>query len=82
MQEVLKDWEGREWKKNNRFDIMIDTGESWIFWAKGSINAGYDENGNYRIWDFCIADSGLQFPDWECDLKQEYLTQIERFVTE
>jgi len=81
MSEVIKHTQNNSPRKN-RFDITIETGESWIFWAKGSINFGNDENGNFAIWEFCISDSGLQFPDFEGTLNQKYISEIEKYVTE
>lgn len=85
LQEAIKGWEyNSQMNRNrmNRFDIMIDVDESWVFWANGSINASYDEAGNFKIWEFCISDSGLQFPDFEGILKPEYISQIEKYVIE
>ena len=85
LQEAIKDWEYNSCmnpRRMNQLDIMVDVEESWIFWCKGSINADYDEAGNFQIYEFCIGEHGLQFPDFEGTLKPEYISSIEKYVTE
>ena len=66
---------------DGKFDITVDDGEPVIFWVKGFINAFWSGN-NYEINQVSISEAGFQYPDFETELPQKYINEIEKFCTD
>jgi NADPH-dependent 2,4-dienoyl-CoA reductase/sulfur reductase-like enzyme len=64
------------------FDVQVDYENQPIFYAKGYVNIGYDEHGNYQVIDISIGEAGFQWPDFEAELPNKYINQLEIFCKE
>jgi hypothetical protein len=67
----------------SNFDILVEgTEDGCDFWAKGFVGSGYDNNGNFEIWDLSIGEFGIQFPDFTGSLDKRFIEEIETFCKE
>lgn len=63
-------------------NVQIEQENQPIFWAKGHVNIGYDSDGNYQVHDISISEAGFQWPDFECELPNKYINEIEKYCKE